>query len=191
METKSNKNWWFLTFNGLFSILFGLMLIIFTKEIIRNIVIFIGLAIAVLGLVLLVISISQLKKDKSVGAMILLSIFSLVIGAGIMIFRETTLNLFFILMGVWAVILGIFQLVVLVNIKRNLSNKNVILFNGLLTIALGIVMFFNPGEFSDFLFKIVGVFAVLFGIVMIYLSFVIRKASMIAPEEPHDLPPED
>jgi uncharacterized membrane protein HdeD (DUF308 family) len=191
METKSNKNWWFLAFNGLFSILFGLMLIIFTKEVIRNIVIFIGLAIAVLGLILLVISISQLKKDKSVGAMILLSIFSLVIGAGIMIFRETTLNLFFILMGVWAVILGIFQLVVLVNIKRNLSNKNVILFNGLLTIALGIVMFFNPGEFSNFLFKIVGVFAVLFGIVMIYLSFVIRKASMIASEEPHDLPPVD
>jgi len=189
METKSFKNWWFLAFNGIFSIFFGLILIIFGKELILSIVIYLGFAIAVVGLIFLLIAIRQIKKDKRAGPMILLSIFSLAIGLGIMIFRDTTMNLFFILIGVWAVIVGIFQLVVLVNIKRNLSNKNIILFNGLLTIVLGIVMFFNPTGFLVFLQKLIGVLAVLLGIVMIYLSFILRKVSMSSSEDPNDLPP--
>jgi len=144
---------------------------------------FIGLGIAAMGLILFGIAISQLKKDKSVGMMILLSICCLFIGVGIVAFPDKTLNLFFILIGIWAIIVGIFQLVILVNIKRNLSNKNILLFNGLLTIALGIVMFFNPEGFSDILVKLVGIFAILFGFMMIFLSLVIRKASMIASKE--------
>jgi uncharacterized membrane protein HdeD (DUF308 family) len=87
------------------------------------------------------------------------------------------------MMGVWAVIVGIFQLVILINVKRNLSNKNIILFNGLLTIILGALFFLNPSTFNDIVIKILGVFTVIFGVVMIYLSFVIRKVTLAGEKE--------
>jgi uncharacterized membrane protein HdeD (DUF308 family) len=189
METKPYKNWWFLACNGIFAILIGFMLVFFTTDVIHAVIKYFGYAIGALGLILLVVAILQVKKDKNAGMMIFLSICCLFVGVGILILGEKTLNLIFILIGIWAVIVGIFQLVVLVNVKRNLSNKNVILFNGLLTIALGVVMFFNPEGFSHLLLQFVGICAFLFGIVMIYLSLIIRKASMIASKETDDLPP--
>ena len=188
METKTYKNWWLLAVNGVVAIFFGLLLLLFPKEIILNIVFFSGLAIALGGLSFLFVAIYYLKKDRSVGILILQSIFSLAIGLGIMIFRDESLNLFFLLLGVWAIIVGIFQLVILVNIKRNLSNKNIILFNGLLTIALGIVMILKKEEVPVFLTKLLGAFATLLGIVMVYLSFIIRKTARLTENETDSLP---
>jgi uncharacterized membrane protein HdeD (DUF308 family) len=100
-----------------------------------------------------------------------------------MIFQKESLKLFFLLFGVWAIIVGIFQLVILVNIKRNLSNKNFILFNGLLTIVLGILMILEKDEIPVFLAKFMGAFSTLLGIVMVYLSVIIRKTAMMTENE--------
>jgi uncharacterized membrane protein HdeD (DUF308 family) len=118
------------------------------------------------------------------------AVLTLAIGSAIMIFRESSVDLFFILLGVWAIIVGIFQLVILVNIRKQLRNKNIILFNGLLTIALGVVLFFHPFAFAVLLIKMLGGFATIFGLLMIYLSFTIRKATMrpeIGSETPSSL----
>jgi uncharacterized membrane protein HdeD (DUF308 family) len=179
METKPNKNSWFLAINGIIAILFGLLLLLFSQEVLLSIVFFLGLAIALGGLLFLIIAIINLKKDKSIGMLVLQSIFSLVIGVGIMFFNNGTLELFYLLVGMWTIILGIFQLVILVNIKRNLSNKNIILFNGLLTIALGIAMILEKSAIATFIIKAIGVFAILLGLVMIYLSILIRKTSKL------------
>jgi uncharacterized membrane protein HdeD (DUF308 family) len=183
METKPYKNRWFLAVNGVIAILFGLLLLLFTKEIILNVVFFSGLAMMMGGLCFLIIAIYHLKKDRNVGMLIIQSVFSIGIGLLIMIFRDESLNMFFIFFGVWAIIVGIFQLVILVNIKRNLSNKNFLLFNGLLTIALGIIMILERDAVGIFLTKVLGAFAILFGMVMIYLSFIIRKTAMITDNE--------
>jgi uncharacterized membrane protein HdeD (DUF308 family) len=188
METKHFKNWWFLAVNGVLALFFGLLLMLFSKEIILGIVFFSGLAIALGGLCFLLIAIYYLKKDRGVGMLILQSIFSLAIGVGIMIFRDKSLQLFIILIGVWAIIVGIFQLVILVNVKQNLSNKNFILINGLLTIALGIVMIIQKEEVPVFLLKILGGLAAILGFVMIYLSFVIRKTTMMTKSETDPMP---
>jgi uncharacterized membrane protein HdeD (DUF308 family) len=184
METKAYKNSWFLVINGIIAILFGLLLLLFTKEFILSAVSILGLALITGGLCFLFVAIYNLRKGRNVGLLILQSIFSIAIGLVIMIFKEDSLSLFFILLGVWAIIVGLFQLIILVNVKRNLSNKNIILFNGLLTIALGIVLIIEKNEIPILLTKVLGGFAVLFGLVMIYLSIIIHKTAMITDEEP-------
>jgi uncharacterized membrane protein HdeD (DUF308 family) len=178
METKTFKNWWFLSLNGCIAILFGLLLLLFTKEFVLTVVVYIGILILLAGLVLLLVAIYNLKKDRSVALMMVQAIASIAIGLIMMIFREESLRVFMILVGVWAVVVGIFQLVVLVNVKRNLNNKNIILFNGLLTVALGVAMVFKPFVIGDIIASIVGVLSILFGIVMVYLGFIIRKVTI-------------
>jgi uncharacterized membrane protein HdeD (DUF308 family) len=190
MERKPGKNWWFLAVNGLIAILFGLLLLLFSKEVIQSVVFFIGLTIAIAGLIFFLTALILLKKDKGVAMIIVQAVLTLAIGSAIMIFRESSVDLFFILLGVWAIIVGIFQLVILVNIRKQLRNKNIILFNGLLTIALGVVLFFHPFAFAVLLIKMLGGFATIFGLLMIYLSFTIRKATMrpeIGSETPSSL----
>jgi len=183
METKPFKNWWFLTINGIIAILFGLMLILYTTETILVFVTYFGIAVLVAGLILLTTALVNLKKDRQIGLLMIQSVTSVALGAYLLLAPGNSVVVFQILIGVWAVILGIMQLVILVNVKRNLTNKNIFLFNGLMTIALGVVMFFHPFDFALFIIKALGLFALLFGVILIYLSFIIRKVARVVENE--------
>ncbi len=183
METKLYKNWWFLALNGIIAILLGLLFLFYMETLLASVINAFGIIILLAGLVQLILAIYHLKKDKRIVSSFILAVIFFSIGICILLFRQSSQSLFFIMMGVWAVIVGIFQLVILINVKRNLSNKNFLLFNGLLTIIFGVSFFFNPSSFPSIVIKILGVFSIIFGLVMIYLSFVIRKATLSGEKE--------
>jgi uncharacterized membrane protein HdeD (DUF308 family) len=176
METKSFKNWWFLTFNGFIAILFGLLLLFFTKEFIQTAIFYFGLLILITGVILLLTTFYYLKKNKSVTMVSIQSIASIAIGLIVMVFPQKSLELFLMLIGIWAATIGILQLVILFLMRKVIANRPVLLINGILTIVLSIIIFFHPFEIADTIGKLVGIFAIVFGITMIYLSFLIRKA---------------
>jgi uncharacterized membrane protein HdeD (DUF308 family) len=78
------------------------------------------------------------------------------------------------MIGIWAIIIGIIQLVIIVNFKGEVANKNLLLLNGLLTIALGVALLFNPFQWGIFLIKVIGAFAAIFGILLVYFSLKLR-----------------
>ena len=190
METRTYKSWWFLTTNGIISVIFGFLMVLCTPDFIRQFILYFGILLLVTGIALLVASINNMKKDKKSVMLVFQSIASITIGLIVIITpKADVLRFFLLLIGVWAIIVGIFQIALLVNVGKNISNKNIILFNGLLTIALGICLCFKPFEFADLVARTLGVFAILFGMVMIYLSFLLRKVSVIRGKEnePHVL----
>ncbi|MFH0757198.1 MAG: DUF308 domain-containing protein [Bacteroidota bacterium] len=174
MEQKGKKNWWFLVINGLIAILFGFFLLFFDTDLIKFLMIYIGIGGAVVGAILLIAAIRNIKKDKHAGMLLFESILTLVIGLILVLFPSFSLKFFLIIIGVWAVILGIVQLAILINIKEKLASKNILLFNGILTMVLGVMLFFDPVTTAGFLLKILGVFAIIFGILMIYFGFVLK-----------------
>jgi uncharacterized membrane protein HdeD (DUF308 family) len=176
METKSFKNWWFLTVNGLVAILFGLLLLLFTEEILKTAIFYFGILILITGVILLITTFYYFKKNKSASMVTIQSIASIAIGLILMVFPKESLNLFFILIGIWAAIIGILQLIILFFMRDRLTNGPVLLINGLLTILLGIIIFMHPFQVADTIAKLVGIFSIVFGITMIYLSFLVRKA---------------
>lgn len=182
--TRTYKNWWFPGVNGLISILFGLMLLLCTEEVIKGIIFYFGIVMLLTGIGLLIASVYSVKREKKAGIMIVQTISSIAIGIFIIVTpKEEILRLFLLLIGIWAIIAGIFQIVLLVNAGKKLHGKNTVLFNGLLTIALGLVLCFKPFEFAGMVTKILGVFALIFGIVMIYLSAILRRIPADPPEK--------
>ena len=177
MEKKRYSNWWFLALNGIIAILFGLLLLLFTKEAIEKMVFAFGLIILISGVAMLITGIINLQRERKAGLLLFESIATVAIGTIIMFFPQHSLQFFLIIVGVWAIILGVVQLIILINAKVQVSGKNIFLFNGLLTLAIGIVLVFYSAAFADFLVKLIGVFSILFGCVLIYLSFVLRRIS--------------
>ncbi|MEI7981450.1 MAG: DUF308 domain-containing protein [Bacteroidota bacterium] len=177
MATKHLKNWWFLSVNGIIFLLFGLLILFTSSEDIKIIIRYFGMAILLFGVIILLIGINKFRKEKQAGMILFESIAAITIGLILTFFPEASASLFMILVGVWIVIIGIIQLVILANIKETSSLKNGLLINGLLTIALGIALFFNPFAWAVFLLKLIGVLAALFGLLLVYFSFVIRTVS--------------
>lgn len=190
MKTRTYKHWWFLTVNGIISILIGIMMLLVSKDLILEILHYFGIAMLVAGIILLIGSIYSLKRDIKAIVLVLQSIVYTTMGLFIILTpKADILNFFMLLSGVWAIIVGIFQLAILVNTDEIHANKNVILLNGLLTIAFGVCLCFRPFEFADLLARALGAFASLLGLIMIYLSLMLRKVTVIRSkeEEPHVL----
>jgi uncharacterized membrane protein HdeD (DUF308 family) len=178
MKTKSYNNWWFLAINGIVAILFGLLFLFYTDALINVIITAFGIIILAVGIVYLAIAIYNLKKEKGLFLNFFLGIIFAAIGLFILIFPKISLGLFLVLIGFWAITVGIFQLIILLNVGKKFPSRNLILFNALLIIAMGLIMFFRPFEFTGFVVKLLGFFSIVFGVVMIYLSFIIRKVLM-------------
>ncbi len=175
MEKKRFNNWWFLALNGCIITLFGILILFFTQEVIKTMLTYLGIVMLAGGAILLLAGINNIRRDKA-GAMILVeSIVVMAIGIALIFFPEASVALFLIMIGIWAIIIGIIQLVVIVNIRGEISNKNLFMINGLLTIGLGAALLFNPFQWGLILVKLIGAIAALFGILLLYFSLVLRS----------------
>jgi len=181
METKRFKNLWFLVINGVIFILFGLLLIFCTQETILTLVKYFGVLLVAGGVVLLLVGINNIRKDKAAAMILVEAIASGAIGLALILFPQASLSLFLLLIGIWAIIIGIIQLVTIINIKGIIPNKNVHLINALLTIGLGILLLFKPFGWAVFMGVIIGICAVLFGALLLYFSFILWSLKSDAP----------
>lgn len=162
--------------------LIGIFLLFFDPDQMKVLVLYLGIVILIIGALLLIYAIRQIKLEKSAGMLLTESILTLVIGLIMLLFPSFSLKFFLIMIGVWAIIIGVVQLAILINLKGDMKNKNILLFNGLLTIVLGVLLFIDPITTTGFLLKIIGAFAVLFGILMIYFGFVLKTIRKVVQE---------
>ncbi len=175
MEKRKYSNWWFLGVNGLVIALFGLLILFLNEEEIRTLLRYIGVVMLVVGGVLLGWGINSVRKDKAAGMVLVEAIASLAIGVALLFFPQASVSLFLILAGIWAIIIGIIQLVILLNAGSALMAKNLMMVNALFTIALGISLLFNPFQWAVIIVRIIGALATIFGLLLVWFSFTLRS----------------
>jgi uncharacterized membrane protein HdeD (DUF308 family) len=175
METKGYKNWGLLAINGIIAILFGFLMLFTTEEMIKTIVFYFGLLLGVAGVVLAFIAYRNIKNDKGSVLLLLEAVATLAIGIMLMVSPESSLNFFLVLTGIWAVLIGVAQLVVLINIGNLFTSRNLLLLNALLTAGIGVLLIFHPFAMATVVAKVVGFAAMLFGVLMIYLALLLRS----------------
>jgi uncharacterized membrane protein HdeD (DUF308 family) len=182
MKKMTNKNWWFPAINGIIAILFGLLLLFFSRDDITSLMKWFGVLILVSGVIILLIAVYNIRKDKKSGMLLFVSVTSIALGLIITFFPGETLAFTMILVGIWAIIVGIVKLVMLMTIKAPLASKNILIISALLTIILGVVLFFNPISFAVVVVKLIGVIAVFLGVFLLYFSYVL--STLKQPEDP-------
>ncbi len=175
MEEKKFKKWWVLAVNGLIALLLGILIISTPATTLIIIGKYFGLVILVGGLVLLFTAFYNIKKEKSYGLILIESVITIILGILILIYTRKTLEIFVILIGIWAIIIGISQLAILVDKNYSVSGKYLFLFNGLLTVVLGVFMLFNPFAMGQFFITLAGICAIIFGALLIFFAFKIKE----------------
>jgi uncharacterized membrane protein HdeD (DUF308 family) len=171
-----HRNWWIFLLNGILAILFGLLAIAAPRAIIIRITKYFGILIALAGLVFLIAGIIRATRDKNFWHYIFKGLSGMIPGLLIVLYPKITLTLMLVFIGVWIALLGIFQIWILINARKFLSQKNLILIIGLLTIALGLFLIFNPFEATMLLTVFMGIMSVIIGAFLIYISFIIKKS---------------
>ena len=74
----------------------------------------------------------------------------------------------------WALIAGIFMIVKAIKLRKVIQNEWLIIFNGIITVILGILIFANVFAGAEILVMVFGFYAILSGIMMMMISFKVK-----------------
>lgn len=182
MENKLKSYRITLAINGVVAILFGVLALFVPSETIRVVAIYFGVLLMVAGIIGVIVSIQNMRKERPYVSALINSLVSLVIGIFVVFNTQQSLIVFAIIIGIWALIIGAVQLYIALKMIRPGTAQRVMIINSVVTLIFGLLLFFNPFESIIAFVYIIGVMAFLFGAIMLFFSVSIRSAQT-NPEE--------
>lgn len=174
---KSNSysiNWSVLAFNGLIALLFGLMAIFFPLDTLKVIIMYFGIIMIIVGIAMMFGVYSSMKNKLNYGTDLISALVTIGLGIVLGFFTEKSLEIFVVIVGIWAVMLGIGQLIIMANLESK-GDKRFLLYSGLFTLIFGVLLFFNPFALASVFVVIMGIMSTIIGIVLISFAFKLKN----------------
>lgn len=174
----NTNNWWVLTFNGIIALMYGLLAMFVPQATILTIVMYFGIIILVFGGAMLFGVVNNMKNNQPYAADMSISIVTIIIGGLLTFYTQKSLEIFVIVVGSWAILLGVLQLFLLTKTHYSKGTKNILLGNGLITLVFGVILFFNPFQSAAFLVTLSGILAFIFGVILISISIKFKNLTL-------------
>ena len=171
-------NWWVLAFNGIIALLFGLMAIFAPIDTLKVIVTYFGIIMLIVGVAMLFGVYSSMKNGLNYGTDLISALVTIALGVVLAFFTEKSLEIFVIVVGVWAIMLGIGLLIIMSTLQAK-GDKRVLLYTSLFTIAFGLLLFFNPFASASIFITLIGIMAVIIGVVLISFAFKLKNIVVV------------
>ncbi len=168
------RNWWTLLLRGLIALAFGIF-IFFQPDISLTVLILVfGIFIFADGILGVWTALAGRKSDEDWWVWLLWGLVG--IGIGILAFLApdiTALALLFYI-AIWAIATGVLQLVAAIRLRKEITGEWLLIIGGIASVLLGILLIAQPGVGILALLWLLAAYAVLFGLVMIFLAFKAR-----------------
>ena len=164
------KHWWVVLVRGLVSMLFGLCAFMWPGLTLASLVLLYGAYCIVDGIVAL-----SGGFGGGFWQALLLGVIS--IAAGIATFAYpglTALVLLYLIAG-WAIVRGVMEIIVAIEFRKVMEGEWMLIVAGVLTIAFGALLVLNPGAGALSVIWIIGGYALVFGALLVALSFRLKS----------------
>jgi len=164
-----------LLINSIIALLFGALAILLPQATIKTIAIYFGILLLLGGAGGLWVAIKNMQRDKPYISSLVSSIVSVVVGIIIVFNTRLSLEVFGIIIGIWALVIGAVQLFIALKLLETGKYKNLMVINSIITLLFGLVLFVSPFGSILILTRIIGVMAVIFGGILLFFSISIRS----------------
>jgi uncharacterized membrane protein HdeD (DUF308 family) len=175
LETLT-RNWWTLLLRGVIAILFGFAVLVSPGIALTTMIIFFGVFALVDGVFSVVSSLFSIGKYERWWATFLGGLLSIAVGVIALMWPGLTALAALWLIAFWAIVTGILQIVAAVQLRKEMDGEWVLGLSGVLSLLLGILLAFQPGVGVLSLLWLLGIYAIVFGVLMTVLSFRVRGA---------------
>lgn len=117
----------------------------------------------------------QDRPEKSWGWMLLDGLLGIAVGLFAFFRPAATAVGLLILVGIWAIFRGIFEIAVAISLRKELKGEWRLLVAGILSVLFGITVLARPGAGLLAVLWLLGFYAVLYGVMMVMLAFKARS----------------
>ncbi len=165
--------WWSIALRGVAAVIFGLLALYAPGAAFLSLVFVFGIYAIVDGV--LALSMATRGTGMSQGAIIARGIVSILAGVIALGSPGITAFALLIVIAAWAVVGGIFEIAMAIRHRRQLTREWLLVLEGALSIAFGVILFLAPLAGAIVLGLWVGAYALVYGVVMIAAGLRVRS----------------
>lgn len=174
IKKLTKRIWGSIIVGGIISIIFGLLAIIWTDITLDALVIVFGVFMFVMGVVWLIESLTSIKSDPLWWLGLLFAILAGAGGIYLLCNPAMLVGIFVVLLAVYIFVQSLIDLIV-ASYTEDTSDKLMWIILGLLGIAFGIIVVVHPAEASLALIWVLGLYALVRGVLAILFAIRARK----------------
>ena len=168
------KYWWLVLLRGIVAIIFGILAFIWPGLTLLTLILFYGAFALADG----VLALANAIMGGNVGSRWWLALVGIAgIAAGLVTFLMpgVTALVLLIFIASWAIVLGVFQIIGAIRLRREIDNEWMLGLSGALSVLFGIVLLAAPGAGALGLVWVIGAYAIVFGILLVMAALKLKQ----------------
>jgi len=169
--------WWLVLLRGVLAVIFGLYALFAPETALLALVLVYGFYAIMDGVAALVVGFRH-RSTSHWGWHVAQGVVSLIAGVIALFWPGPTVLALVLIIGVWSIVLGVTQIVEAFTARRAGSSSWVwLLISGIVGILFGIVLLSSPAAGALALLWVIGLFSLVFGVVLVVWAFKLRSAT--------------
>src|SRR3989442_7421719 len=169
------RHWWVPVIRGIAAIVFGVIAFVYPGLTVAVLVLLFGAWVLVDGIFRVIGSIGHRASDKEWGFDLIIGIMGIIIGFLTFHAPRITALALIIYIAAWALMIGATEIALAIKLRREIKGEWFLILMGLLSIAFAVMLLWNPLVGAAALIWIIAWYAVIFGVLGIFLGFRLRS----------------
>ena len=180
------RNWWAIVLRGIFAVLFGVLALTFARATLVVLVLVFGVYALLDGIFAVVAAVRAAEHHARWFVLLLEGLAGILVGIIAFFFTGLTALALLYLIAAWAIVTGVAEIVSAVRLRREVRNEWFYVISGVLSILFGAALVIFPGAGALAVVWLIGLYALLFGVVLIGLGLRLRGMRLVpmAPSVP-------
>lgn len=181
MDSKViSRIWWSLVIRGVLAILFGIVAFIFTGQTMLALVYVFGVFALLSGISSLVLAVRAGEAHQRWSWLAVSGLLSIAASVIAFVWPSITALAFVLLLAAWAIVTGIMEITFALALPGTLAHPWLMAFSGVLSVLFGILLAVWPRAGAVTLTWLVGIYAILFGITLLYYAYLLHAGQSVA-----------
>jgi uncharacterized membrane protein HdeD (DUF308 family) len=168
------RRWWTVALRGLAAVILGVLAIFMPGLTFLSLVILFGVYAVVDGLLSMTIGLRS-GDEPAWASIIGRGLVSVVAGVLALAWPGITGLVLLMVIAAWAIVSGVLEIVAAIRLRKEIEHEWLLGLSGALSIAFGILLFISPAAGAVALGIWVGAYAIALGVMLLGVSFRLRK----------------
>lgn len=175
MVTGFARHWWMVALRGVIAVLFGVAALVWPRLALEALVLLFGAFALLDGVMAIIVAIQSRDIFVHWWVWLLEGLAGLAVGVAAFIWPGLTERALLYLIAAWAIITGMFEVIAAIGLRDIIERGWLLVLDGVLSVILGVLLAIRPGAGALALAWLIGLYAILAGLLLLVLAFQLRS----------------
>jgi uncharacterized membrane protein HdeD (DUF308 family) len=168
-----SRNWWLIVLRGVFAILFGVLAFIWPGITLVTLILLYG-AFAFADGILAIAAAIRGGSPAPRWWLVLVGLFGIAAGVLTAAWPQITGLVLLLFIAGWAIATGVMQIIGAISMRNEIEGEWYLIASGVLSVLFGALLIMWPGAGALAMVLVIGSFAILYGILMVFFGLKLR-----------------